>query len=385
MIDKVAKEIQYLQVIMNIYALILQTKEFKETKQKLEFLALLKKDLDKIINPDNYTKISLEINQVLRQYFLFYAEHEEYYNEGLKFFSLFPEITKQEMFNSIKAFLFYFAYQTKHYTSKPVKDLLEQNLLMSQIFEHQTYLDFCMYCFYRGMYFLENRDFFMASYYYCAAVESGIKSGNSGKLLNGFSCQMIRSLCFLRFLTKFDVKNKLFKESRYRAFDDTSFIDYQDVGLCLNYIKKDSDDIKSFNQFVKENEENIKNCSLLGLKKLAEEENYFKTIKDKLKVYKRIKLPALSSAIQLDYNELKKVLKKKVLQGELNIKYDESEEIIEIFDLDPCLKERVEKTKNLYQKIIEGSKNMFTDLKIRKMNFPEIKIIIVTIKLKEKK
>ena len=153
-----------------------------------------------------------------------------------------------------------------------------------------------------------------------------------------------------------------------RAFDDSMFIDHQDFALCLNYIKKDTDDYNTFRQFIKENEENIKNCSLLGLKNLAEEEIIFKIIKDNLKVYKRIKLPKLSSATQLDYNDIKKVLKKKVLQGEINIKYDESEEIIEIFDLDPGLKERVEKTKNLYQKIIEGSKNMFTDLKMRKLN-----------------
>ena len=366
------KEIPYLQVILSIYDIYISTKEFKDPKdaekQKLQLLENIKKDILKIITPENYSKLHEEINQVLRHYFLFYANHEEYYIEGLKFFSLFSEITKQESFNSIKAFVFYFAYQSKYYSSKIIKELLEQNLIMSQIYDHRTYLDFCMYCFYRGMYFLENKDFYMTCYYYCAAVESGLKGYNNDKLLNGFSCQMIRSLCFLRYLTKFDVKSKLFKESRYHSFDDSLMIDHQDISLCLNFIRKENFDYNTFKAFVKEDEENIKKCSLLGLKNLAEEEIIFNIIKDNLKIYKKIKLLKLEQLTQLRYNDIKKVLKKKVLIGEINIKYDESEDIIEIFDIDPGLKERVEKTKALYQKIIEGNKNLFTDLKIRKMN-----------------
>ena len=371
-IDKVSKDIQYLQPILKIYEILISTfeaKDPKETaKQKLEFLAYIKPDILKIINPENYSKIGRDIDSLLRQFFIFYANNEIYYIEGLKFFSLFPDLIKQDSFNSIKAFLFYFAYQSKHYTSKEVKELLDQNLLMCQIFDHRTYLDFCMYCFYRGMHFLENRDFYMASYYYCAAVESGIKSSGSYKLLNGFSCQMIRSLCFLKYLTNFDVKNNIFKESRYHNYDEASLIDHQDVSLCLSFIKKDDNNSGNFRAFCLENDENIKKCSLLGLKKLAEEEIIFKTIKNNLKIFKRIKLPKLATLTQLDYNEILTVLKKKVLQGELNIKYDQSEEIIEIFDLEPGLKERVEKTKELYERVLKGNKNLFMNLKTRKMN-----------------
>ena len=52
----------------------------------------------------------------------------------------------------------------------------------------------------------------------------------------------------------------------------------------------------------------------------------------------------------------------------INVKYDESEDIIETFDVEPGLKERVKKTTDLYQKIIEGNKNMFTSLKMKKMD-----------------
>ena len=61
-------------------------------------------------------------------------------------------------------------------------------------------------------------------------------------------------------------------------------------------------------------------------------------------------------------------MKRKVLEGEINIKYDESEDIIETFDLDPGLKERVKKTKDLYEKILEGNKNMFLNIKTKKLD-----------------
>ena len=71
---------------------------------------------------------------------------------------------------------------------------------------------------------------------------------------------------------------------------------------------------------------------------------------------------------QLEVSDIMRVLKKKVMEGELNIKYDESEDIIEVYDLDPGLKEKVKKTTDLYEKIIEGHKNMFTTLKVKKMD-----------------
>ena len=62
-----------------------------------------------------------------------------------------------------------------------------------------------------------------------------------------------------------------------------------------------------------------------------------------------------------------KVIKKKVLEGEINIKYDEATDILEVFDLDPGLKEKVQKTKELYKNIIEANKNLFIHLREKKM------------------
>jgi hypothetical protein len=212
-------------------------------------------------------------------------------------------------------------------------------------------------------------DFYMATYYYCVAIQGGIKSKlNSAKYFNNFNTQMIRSLCFLRYLTNFNIKEIMNKESRIQQFDESSAIDHQDVACCLSFINKEKDDLKVFKEFCRENDENIKKCHLLGLKKAAEEEIIFRIIKDVLKIYKKIKMTKIASLKQLEVSDIMRVLKKKVMEGELNIKYDESEDIIEVYDLDPGLKEKVKKTTDLYEKIIEGHKNMFTTLKVKKMD-----------------
>ena len=357
--------------LIKIYTILIGIKEnsFKDSKQKLEFFASFRPELLKIITLENYEKNRREINALIRNLFTFYAANEEYNIEGFKFFSLFPEITKQDKFNSFKAFLFYFAYITKTYNTKEVKEILEQSLINATIVDNKTYLDFCMYCYYRGLYYLEKMDFYMATYYYCVAIQGGIKSKlNSAKYFNNFNTQMIRSLCFLRYLTNFNIKEIMNKESRIQQFDESSAIDHQDVACCLSFINKEKDDLKVFKEFCRENDENIKKCHLLGLKKAAEEEIIFRIIKDVLKIYKKIKMTKIASLKQLEVSDIMRVLKKKVMEGELNIKYDESEDIIEVYDLDPGLKEKVKKTTDLYEKIIEGHKNMFTTLKVKKMD-----------------
>ena len=256
----------------------------------------------------------------------------------------------------------------KKFDLEAVKSLLCQKLINASITDNKTYLDFCMYTFYRGLYYIENKDYYMASYYYCSAAIMGLKNNQFNmKLFNGFNTQMIRSLCLLKYLTKFDVSSAIFKEGRlHRTFDDYPLIEHQDVAFCLEFIHEDKKDLKSFKEFVDQNKENLNKCNLKGLMQAAEEEIIFGVIKNFLRIYKRTRMMKLCQVTQLDLNIIMKVLKKKVLEGEISIKYDEAEEIIEVLDVDPGLKEKVQKTKELYEKIIDGNKNMFMDLKNKK-------------------
>ena len=371
-IDEIVKNSDAISYALKIYGALIDIKEntYKDPKKdKLEFLMSFKAELIKMITPDNYDTLERELTNLLRRFFIFYATYEDYHIEGLKFFSLFPEIIKREQFNSIKAFLFYFAYQIKRYNTKEVKEILSQSLINANIITNKIYLDFCMYCFYRGMLYLEKKDFYMASYYYCSAVVSGFKNNlNNIKLVNGFTSQMIRSLCFLKYLTNFNIKGAIYRETRYQKFDDFELIDHQDIPYCLNFLNKEKDDLKDFKDFIKEEEQNIKNCSLEGLKRAAEDELIFGILKKLLKVYKKIKMTKIAQEKQLEVKDIMRILKRKVLEGEINIKYDEAEDVIETFDIDPGLKEKVKKTSELYEKIIEGNKNMFINLKKRKMD-----------------
>ena len=367
------KEPNYVNIVFQIYSYLIETKEdsYKDKKkEKLEFLASFRTEVIKLLTPTYYDLFKKEATSLLHQFFIFYATYDDYYIEGLKFFSLFDQILKERKFNPIKAYLFYFAYQTKKYNTKEVKDILSQTLINAEITDNRSYLDFCMYCFYRGIYYLEKKDYYMTSYFYCVAVQMGLKSKNY-KFLNGFSCQMIRSLCFLKILSNYKIKEALTKESRFRNFDDTSLIEHQDVSYCLNFINKQKVELKEFKEFLKEEEDNIKRCSLQGLKRAAEEELIFKILKEILTIYKRIKMTKIAQMKQLEVKDIMRVLKKKVLEGEINIKYDESEDIIETFDVDPGIKERVKKTSELFEKIIDGNKNMFVSLKIKKAELLE--------------
>ena len=289
--------------------------------------------------------------------------------EGLKFFSLFPGIIKLQKFNSLKAFLFYFAYQTKKYNFPQVKELLSQELLNVNITDAKIYTEFCMYCFYKGLYYIERKNFFMASYLYSVAVAMGLRGNfEDCKILNCFSSQMIRSLCFLKSLSDFEIKSLLIRENRMHYGEQDSKIKHEDINECLNYILYEGNDYQQFSNFLKRNKEFGNNYRLNGLKNEAEETLIFKKIKETLYLYKKIKLTKLCQRTQIDFNELMKVLKKKVMAGEINAKYDEGTDVLEVFDVDPGLKERVEKTKGLYRNIIEANKNLFINLRDRKFD-----------------
>jgi len=188
---------------------------------------------------------------------------------------------------------------------------------------------------------------------------------NNCKLFNGFNTQMIRSLCLLKFLTKFDVVNEIFRGSRFNRNLEEYLLEHQDISICIDFIKEQKTELADFRTFTLQNV-NFEKCGLKGLMKAAEEEIMFNTIKEKLKIFKRTRISKISTLTQLDYNDIMKILKKKVLEGEINVKYDESEDIIEVIDADPGLKEKVKKTKDLYEKIMEGNKNMFLNLKNNK-------------------
>ena len=367
-IEKISKNIKLALGALSTYDILLKVKEFKTPEIKLQFLMSIKREVIQLITLEQFNKLQDEALEVLRHFFKFFAEYDELLIEGLKFFSLFTDLIKVQKFNSIKAFVFYFAYQTRRFNSPQVKELLQQELLNVNISEPRIYLEFCMYCFYKGLYYIERKNFFMASYLYGVAVSMGIRGNHEDcKLFNCFSMQMLRSLCFLKSLTDYEIKKYLFKESRSQ-YGELLLINHEDIKECINYLINEKNDLQSLNNFVKANKEIVNNHKLKGLYNEAEEALILKKIRDILALYKKIKMTKLAQQSQVEFKDLMRVMKKKVMEGEISIKYDEVTDVVEVFDVDPGLKERVKKTKELYSKIIEGNKNIFINLRDRKLD-----------------
>ena len=306
-----------------------------------------------------------------RELFNFYAKSDVSINEGLLFFSSFPFLVKKPNFNTLKSFLFYFAYRTHKFSSPMVKELLSQPFLKANIKDSDEYVEFCMYCFYKGLYYIERKNFFMASYLYCSAVEPGLSDENEDFVaLNDFSLQMIRSLCFLKVLSCFDIKNILFKNKRIIDYENPlkDKIQYEDIDNCLDFLKNDNVSLSTFHAFIAGNKNLCSNYKLKGLKNEAEEMLFLKEIKENLKIYKKIKISKLAALANIPLDTLMKVMKKKCITGELNVKYDEENDTIEVFEVDPGMKENIKKMQDLYKDVLEANKTNFINSKDKQLS-----------------
>ena len=331
----------------------------------MAYLKTFEKDILTLITENFYFSSNL-CPELFRELFKFFAKSDILLQDGLSFFESFPFLIKKDGFNTAKAFLFYFAYRTKAYGSPMVKELLSQIFPTANITDGDVYLEFCMYCFYKGLYYIEKRNFFIATYLYCTAVQIGLNNQENLIIFNEFSLQMIRCLCFLKILCDFDIKNCLFKKAEYKSFMNDK-VDDEDIDNCLDFLKNDKVTFDTFEAFIGANKKNILNYKLSGLKREAEEMLILTKIRENIKIFKKIKLSKLCQLTNIKFEELLRVIKKKCLEGELNVKYDEENDIIEVFDVDPGMNERMKKTQELYKNLIEASKSNFISLRDKKL------------------
>jgi len=255
----------------------------------------------------------------------------------------------------------------KRYDYPEVKELLEEKLIIGNFTIPSIYLELCMYCFYKGIYYIERKDFFMASYLYTVPLSMGLKFNEEDtKVFNEFSLQMLRTLCFLKCLTNFDIATYLFKDFDINYRSELILIlsikEYG-IGELLKFLHLEKITLNDFEHFYNTRKELFKDNKLTGLYNEAKEQLIFNEIKEKLSMYKRIKMTKLAQISNVEFKEIMKVMKKKVMEGEINIKYNELTDEIEVLNVDPGLNERVEKTKEFYKQIIEANKNLFSTIK----------------------
>jgi hypothetical protein len=336
----------------------------KSLKEKTSFFNLFKSDI-----PELFTNELMYANsncvEVLREFFELYSQTEGY-ERGLRFFESFLEIIKNQSFNSVKAFLFFFAYQTKKYGSPAVKELLKQELINVKIENRNEYLDFCMYCFFKGLYYIERKNYFMAAYLYSTALFIGINNPYENIIVfNDFSLQMVRALCFLKCLSDFNTSEFIFRNKN--IFNILSITKNQEIDELLAFLKRDKVDLFYFDNFIK-NKDFYKDYKLIGLKNECLEMLILKKLREILSLYKKIKLTKLVGLIQVDFKDLLKTIKKKCIEGELNVKYDEETDVLEVFDVDPGKLENIRKTQEIYKEVLDGNKNIFISTRDKKLH-----------------
>jgi hypothetical protein len=336
----------------------------KSLKEKTSFFNLFKSDIPELFtNELMYTNSNCV--EVLREFFELYSQTEGY-ERGLRFFESFLEIIKNQSFNSVKAFLFFFAYQTKKYGSPVVKELLKQELINVKIENRNEYLDFCMYCFFKGLYYIERKNYFMAAYLYSTALYIGINNPYENIIVfNDFSLQMVRALCFLKCLSDFNTSEFIFRNKD--IFNILSITKNQEIDELLAFLKRDKVDLYYFDNFIK-NKDFYKDYKLIGLKNECLEMLILKKLREILSLYKKIKLTKLVELIQVDFKDLLKTIKKKCIEGELNVKYDEETDVLEVFDVDPGKLENIRKTQEIYKEVLDGNKNIFISTRDKKLH-----------------
>ena len=349
---------------LSCYYLLMNLINSKSLKEKTSFFNLFKSDIPELFtNELMYTNSNCV--EVLREFFELYSQTEGY-ERGLRFFESFLEIIKNQSFNSVKAFLFFFAYQTKKYGSPAVKELLKQELINVKIENRNEYLDFCMYCFFKGLYYIERKNYFMAAYLYSTALYIGINNPYENIIVfNDFSLQMVRALCFLKCLSDFNTSEFIFRNKD--IFNILSITKNQEIDELLAFLKRDKVDLFYFDNFIK-NKDFYKDYKLIGLKNECLEMLILKKLREILSLYKKIKLTKLVELIQVDFKDLLKTIKKKCIEGELNVKYDEETDVLEVFDVDPGKLENIRKTQEIYKEVLDGNKNIFISTRDKKLH-----------------
>ena len=103
----------------------------------------------------------------------------------------------------------------------------------------------------------------------------------------------------------------------------------------MNYLeynnKKDKNKYKLLEDFIEKNKQELKKDNILGLAKIALKELKFKYIQNYLRKYKRIKMSKLSNITEIEYPILKNILEWYVCNDKINIKFNEIEDIIDVY------------------------------------------------------
>lgn len=315
-------------------------------------------------------------NDLFRSIFKYFFD-KNLYKQGYDYFKQFTNFIKYPKFNSIQAFVLYFAARLQNYSDQIIQDLLRAFLVQGNINDYELYGDFCMFCFYKGTYFLEKRDYLLAAYIYLTSVNLAF-SIHETVLLNAFQTVMIKRLFFILGILEYNPFNEFIKVKHTYLSKEIDLYKY------LKYMKDCKfNKIQEFSQIISDLSESIQKTDLKGLVDLCYKEVFLRNIKDILYNYKRIRGGVLADLIKKDLEEVLYVLKEKTMEGKISVKYDEVNDVIEVIDLDLGNEQFVERSKLLYQTLLDALKETHISLKKNKDRNTLIELMVAQNKMSQ--
>ncbi len=302
-----------------------------------------------LLKKEFWKKFPEELSNLFRKYFQFFADKKKYI-EGKKYFLQFKQMLPKIGFHPFKGYILFFSYLSKDYSE--IDDILYQIMISANFVSRMQSLDFSLYSFYKGEILLNRKNFILASLSFSYCVVHILN--NKETIIDQFQIESIKRLCLLNDLLPKDIENSINKIlSRFQKIKGlkelTNYLEYND--------KKEKNNYKLLEDFIRSNKKELKENNILGLAKIALKELKFKYIQNYLRKYKRIKMSKLSNITEIEYPILKNILEWYVCNDKINIKFNESDDIIDVYDVGT--KENLEEIKIYYQYLNQVSYELY--------------------------
>ena len=292
-----------------------------------------------LLKKEFWKKFPEELSNLFRKYFQFFADKKKYI-EGKKYFLQFKQMLPKIGFHPFKGYILFFSYLSKDYSE--IDDILYQIMISANFVSRMQSLDFSLYSFYKGEILLNRKNFIFASLSFCYCVANIMN--NKEWIMDVFQIECIKRLCLLNDLLPKDIANSIdnifSRFQRIKGFKELiPYLEYNE--------KKEKNKHKLLEVFIGNNKKELKKDNILGLAKIALKELKFKYIQNYLRKYKRIKMSKLSNITEIEYPILKNILEWYVCNDKINIKFNEEDDVIDIYDVETG--ENLEEIKKFYE------------------------------------
>ena len=319
-------------------------------------------DKKKVENFDKYipliqiliTKESIDAlndicNDIFRTYFMLFSNTMNY-KDGYNFFKLFINLEPRSTFSAARGYFLYFAYQMKDFSE--IDDIMNSIVVETNYKTQLASNDFSLYCLYKGLIHLAREEYVMAAFSFCCCLATG-KSGR----LNFMDCMQIEAVKRLFFLVY--LVDEEFTPLIISVLEKYELLKMSSKFSPFFDLKKNSGCDK-FENWINGKKTFLKSNGLFGIAKKALWETRFRTVKSTLMKYKRIKLAKLSNMVGIDFLKVKKVIEKNVAKNRINVKYDEVEDILEVFKCNMNNPQTFDELKKYYQYLVAASQDLFS-------------------------